>query len=64
MTLIATDDDDDDENEDDEDEDDGEDSDSCSIIWIINPVLKKKFLSTLPWDYIEALMIYRMDTSF
>lgn len=57
-------DDDDDENEDDEDEVDGEDSNSCSIIWIINLVFKKKFLSILLWDYIEVLMIYCMDMSF
>lgn len=49
---------------DDDDDDDGEDSDSCSIIWIINLVLKKNFLSILLWDYIEVLMIYCMDMSF
>lgn len=64
LMLIFIDDDDDDEDEDDEDEDGGEDSDSCSIIWIINLVFKKNFLSILLWDYIEVLMIYCMDMSF
>lgn len=50
------------DDDDDEDEDDGEDSDSCSIIWIINLVLKKKifkyFIVRLYWSIDDILYGY------